>query len=257
MANFTALAAARHAVLARAGWDVEAKGLFGAPEIARRRSATEAHATIFSALRMLGLGSERVRTRRRPTTRAAMRPGRCAQRPRGDATGPTIVCAQAGNVNTGAFDPLDEIVAMAHARGAWLHVDGAFGLWAAASPELPTSERRRRGGRLVGHRRPQVAERALRLAASRSWRDAAAHRGPPCRRGRLPRPDGGRRARPPRLRRPSSRAAPAASRSMRRSARLGRTGVAEMVERCCRLARRMADRLRRGAGRRASSTTSS
>ncbi|MCA1714003.1 MAG: aminotransferase class V-fold PLP-dependent enzyme, partial [Gammaproteobacteria bacterium] len=130
MASFTCLAAARHAVLRRAGWDVEADGLCAAPRIHLVASA-ESHVTIDVALRYLGLG-----------TRAIHRVDVDAQgRMRADhlrallATldGPTIVCAQAGNVNTGAFDPLREIGALANARGAWLHVDGAFGLWARAS----------------------------------------------------------------------------------------------------------------------------
>ena len=131
MANFTALAAARHGVLQKAGWDVEADGLFGAPPIEVLVSE-EAHYTIFMALRLLGLGSARVR--RIPTDDQ----GRMRARDLNDALhahrGPRIVCAQAGNVNTGAVDPLNEIAAAAKDSGAWFHVDGAFGLWAAASP---------------------------------------------------------------------------------------------------------------------------
>lgn len=127
MANFTALAAARHAVLEQVGWDVEARGLFGAPEITVVIGA-EAHASLFKALSLLGFGRERVVTV----------PVDGQGRMRADAllplSGPTIVCIQAGNVNTGAFDPAQEICAAAHAAGAWLHVDGAFGLWAAATP---------------------------------------------------------------------------------------------------------------------------
>jgi len=132
MANFTGLAAARHRVLRDAGWNVEADGLFGAPPIDVVVSE-EAHYTISMALRLSGLGSNRVRRipadgqgrMRADALGATLRSGR----------GPCIVCAQAGNVNTGAFDPLEEIAALAKERGAWLHVDGAFGLWAAASPE--------------------------------------------------------------------------------------------------------------------------
>jgi glutamate/tyrosine decarboxylase-like PLP-dependent enzyme len=131
-ANFTALAAARHALLERAGWDVEARGLYGAPEIAVVLGE-EAHVTIHTALQMLGLGRERVHRvavdgqgRLRV---AALRETLAALRGR-----PTLLCAQAGNVNTGAFDPLAEIAPLARQHGAWLHVDGAFGLWAAASP---------------------------------------------------------------------------------------------------------------------------
>ena len=131
MASFTALAAARHRVLRNAGWDVEAQGLFGAPPIEVLVS-DEAHYTIFLALRLLGLGGQRLR--RVPADRQGrMRAEALA--PLLDAvSGPCIVCAQAGNVNGGAFDPLEEIAALTRARGAWLHVDGAFGLWAAAAP---------------------------------------------------------------------------------------------------------------------------
>ena len=132
MANFTSLAAARHRVLRDAGWDVEAKGLFGAPPIEVFISE-EAHYTISMALRLLGLGADRV-TRIPTDEQGRMRADKLADS-LGARTGPCIVCAQAGNVNTGAFDPLPEIASLAKQRGAWLHVDGAFGLWAAASPQ--------------------------------------------------------------------------------------------------------------------------
>lgn len=128
MANFTALAAARDAVLARVGWDVEADGLFGAPPIAVI-VGDEVHASLIKALGMLGLGRERV-VRVPVDAQGRMR---AAALP--SISGPTVVCIQAGNVNTGAFDPAAEICARAHASGAWVHVDGAFGLWAAAAPE--------------------------------------------------------------------------------------------------------------------------
>ena len=128
MANFSALAAARHAVLARVGWDVEADGLFGAPPITVV-VGEETHVSIFKALGLLGFGRNRVVTV----------PVDGQGRMRADAlpllSGPTIVCIQAGNVNTGAFDPAREICAWAHDAGAWVHVDGAFGLWAAAAPD--------------------------------------------------------------------------------------------------------------------------
>lgn len=127
MANFTALAAARHAVLTRAGWDVEADGLFGAPPITVVVGA-EAHATVYKALGLLGLGRQRV------VTVPVDRQGRMRADALTSLTGPTIVCIQAGNVNTGAFDPAREICAWAHDAGAWVHVDGAFGLWAATAP---------------------------------------------------------------------------------------------------------------------------
>jgi len=129
VANFTALAAARHAVLERAGWNVEADGLFGAPPITVVASA-ESHPTLFKSLGMLGLGRNRVV--RVPTDGQ----GRMRVEALPAIEGPTIVCTQAGNVNTGSFDPVGEISRVAHEAGAWVHVDGAFGLWAAASPRF-------------------------------------------------------------------------------------------------------------------------
>lgn len=127
MANFTALAAARHAQLERVGWNVEEQGLFGAPPITVI-VGEEAHASLYKALGMLGLGRNRV----------VKVPVDGQGRMRADAfpriSGPTIVCLQAGNVNTGAFDPASEICPLAHEAGAWVHVDGAFGLWAVAAP---------------------------------------------------------------------------------------------------------------------------
>jgi len=127
VANFTALAAARHAVLERAGWDVEARGLFGAPEI-QVLIGEEAHPSLVKSLGMLGLGRERVA--RVPVDDQ----GRLRAEAMPKLQAPCIVCVQAGNVNTGAFDPVAEICRRAHAAGAWVHVDGAFGLWAAVSP---------------------------------------------------------------------------------------------------------------------------
>jgi glutamate/tyrosine decarboxylase-like PLP-dependent enzyme len=127
MANFSALAAARHALLRREGWNVEADGLFGAPVITVV-VGEEAHPTLFKSLGLLGLGRNRV----------VKVPVDSQGRMRADAlpafSGPTIVCVQAGNVNTGAFDPFSEICERAHNRGAWVHVDGAFGLWAMTTP---------------------------------------------------------------------------------------------------------------------------
>jgi glutamate/tyrosine decarboxylase-like PLP-dependent enzyme len=133
MANFAGLAAARHAVLKRFGWDVEQDGLIGAPDL-RVILGAEAHFTILSALRMLGIGVRRV-VEVPADGEGRMRPEALAPLLRSSSR-PTIVCAQAGNVNTGACDPVGEIAELAHASGAWVHVDGAFGLWAAASPEL-------------------------------------------------------------------------------------------------------------------------
>jgi glutamate/tyrosine decarboxylase-like PLP-dependent enzyme len=129
VANFTALAAARHAVLERAEWDVEADGLFGAPPLTVVVGA-EAHPTLIKSLGLLGLG------RRRVLTVPADGQGRMRADALPRIEAPAIVCAQAGNVNTGAIDPLEKIAAYARDAGAWLHVDGAFGLWAAASKAL-------------------------------------------------------------------------------------------------------------------------
>lgn len=127
VANLTALAAARHRVLAQVGWNVEADGLFGAPPI-HVIVGEEVHPTVLKALGVLGLGRSRV-------TRV---PVDAHGRMRADAlpaiTGPAIVCLQAGNLNTGAFDPVAPIAARARDAGAWVHVDGAFGLWARAAP---------------------------------------------------------------------------------------------------------------------------
>ncbi|MFN8077848.1 MAG: pyridoxal-dependent decarboxylase [Kineosporiaceae bacterium] len=131
MANFTCLAAARHAVLGRAGWDVGALGLAGGPRV-HVLVGRERHDTVDLALRYLGLG--------RPVEVAAddqgrMRPDALAAALADVPEGaPLIVVAQAGNIHSGAFDPFEDVVAQVHARGGWVHVDGAFGLWAAASP---------------------------------------------------------------------------------------------------------------------------
>jgi glutamate/tyrosine decarboxylase-like PLP-dependent enzyme len=131
MASFTALAAGRHALLRRAGWDVERDGLFGAPDLPVV-VGDEAHVTVHAALQMLGLGRERVT--RVPTDRQGrMRPDALAS-VLAALDRPALVCAQAGNVNTGAFDLLPPIVDAVRANDGWLHVDGAFGLWAGADP---------------------------------------------------------------------------------------------------------------------------
>jgi glutamate/tyrosine decarboxylase-like PLP-dependent enzyme len=128
MANFCSLAAARHAILERAGWNVEQDGLFGAPPITVV-VGDEVHSSLVKALGLLGLGRNRV----------VRVPADSQGRMRADSLPPldanTILCLQAGNVNTGAFDPAAEICPLARASGAWIHVDGAFGLWAATSPQ--------------------------------------------------------------------------------------------------------------------------
>jgi glutamate/tyrosine decarboxylase-like PLP-dependent enzyme len=131
MAHVTALAAARHGVLRRAGWDVERKGLHGAPPL-RVVVGGEAHVTVPRALRLLGLGTDAAVVAD-ADSQGRMRPDALeAILRRGD--GPTIVCAQVGNIDTGACDPLEPIAALCKTHTAWLHVDGAFGLWAAATP---------------------------------------------------------------------------------------------------------------------------
>jgi len=131
VAHVTGLAAARWHVLDAVGWDVGREGLTGSPRI-RVLVGEQGHVTVDRALRLLGLGA--------PTTVAAddqgrMQPDALAEALAG-AAGPTIVCAQAGEVNTGAFDPLPAIAELSRDAGAWLHVDGAFGIWAAVSPRL-------------------------------------------------------------------------------------------------------------------------
>lgn len=127
MANFSALAAARHALLQKQGWDVGVRGLYGAPEI-KVVVGEEVHVSALKALSMLGLGCERVI--RVPVDDQ----GRMRAEALPELDEMSLVCLQAGNVNTGAFDPAAEVCAAAHRAGAWVHVDGAFGLWALADP---------------------------------------------------------------------------------------------------------------------------
>ena len=238
VANFVCLAAARSEVLRRVGWDVEADGLFGAPPIHVLIGA-DAHATVFSALKYLGLGARRV------ITVASDDAGRM----RADAledtlrkcTGPAIVIAQAGQINTGVSDPFDAIVPIASASGAWLHVDGAFGLWAQACPErasLTAGVDRADSWATDGHkwlqtpydcgyaivRHAEAHRRAMAISASY-----------------LPPAEGTERdpsAYVPEL---SRRARGFATWAMIRQ--LGRRGIAEMVERHCRIASHMAARI--------------
>lgn len=128
MAHFTCLAAARNRVLKQAGWNVDADGLFGAPEITVI-VGEEAHASLFKVLSMIGLGRDRV------VKLPCDDQGRISARRLPDITDPTIVCLQAGNVNSGAFDPAESLIEWAHSGRAWVHVDGAFGIWALASTE--------------------------------------------------------------------------------------------------------------------------
>jgi len=127
MANFTCLAAARNSALQRHGWDVDRQGLFGAPELTIVLGE-EAHASIYKVLSMLGLGRDRV------LHVLSDDQGRIRPELLPPVTGPAIVCIQAGNVNSGAFDPASEVIEWARRCDAWVHVDGAFGIWALASP---------------------------------------------------------------------------------------------------------------------------
>jgi glutamate/tyrosine decarboxylase-like PLP-dependent enzyme len=244
MANFTCLAAARHAVLQRSGWDVEERGLFGAPEI-HVVLGDEAHVTIFASLQMLGLGRARVH-RVATDDQGRIRADALRSELAGLPSGPTIVCAQAGNVNTGAFDPLAEIVGLARERGAWLHVDGAFGLWAAASPAL----RRQLEG---------VAEADSWTTDSHKWLNVPYDSGLAFVRDPAPHHDsmtlgaayyvetaGAERDPYNWVAESSRRARGFAVYAALRA--LGRSGVAELIERCSSLARRMADRLRQEPG---------
>jgi glutamate/tyrosine decarboxylase-like PLP-dependent enzyme len=242
LGNAIGLAAGRHAVLERAGWNVEAQGLFGAPPITVV-IGDEAHATVLSALGYLGLGRERVT--RIPTDEQGRMRGEEARTAIAATDGPLVVVAQAGNVNTGAFDPLPELAdAVDGHPNAWLHVDGAFGLWAAASPSLrhlvEGVERADSWSTdahkwlnvgydcgFVATRDPQAHRAAMAVTASylmpsehrENWEWTL---------------DSSRRARGFPLY--------AAIRS------LGREGVQALVERCCALAVRIADRLRETDG---------
>ena len=241
MANFTSLIAARHHVLHKVGWDVERDGLFGAPAIDVIVN-DEAHRTIFTSLRMLGLGAERVR-RVKTDGQGRMRTDHLEELLR-TVNGPCIVCAQIGNVNTGACDPIAEIAPLVHRRGAWLHVDGAFGVWAAANQSfrhlaagidqadsiatdchkwlnVPYDS----GIVLTAH--PESHQRGLMIPAH-YIQTTPGERDP-----RRFTPDESRRAR--------GITVYAALRT------LGRRGVSELVERCCACARRMAEKLRQHA----------
>jgi glutamate/tyrosine decarboxylase-like PLP-dependent enzyme len=134
------MAAARHALLARVGWDVEARGLYDAPRV-EVLIGEEAHATVLTALQYLGFGRDRV-TRVPADEQGRMRADALADALAASSDRPALVCAQAGNVNSGAFDPLEPIAdAVRGHPNAWLHVDGAFGLWAASCPPCATWSR--------------------------------------------------------------------------------------------------------------------
>ncbi|ART69926.1 aspartate aminotransferase family protein [Mycobacterium dioxanotrophicus] len=233
-ANTTCLAAARHAVLARVGWDVERDGLTGAPRV-RVLCGEQAHATIYTALRLLGLG-DATAIRISADTQGRMDPDALARALADDAA-PTIVCAQAGNVSTGSFDAFEPIADACAAHRTWLHVDGAFGLWAAAAPgtqHLTRGVQRADSWAVDAHKWLNVPyDSAMAIVADPDAHLAAMTLAGPYlvadpgqRDGTNFVPESSRRA----------RAIPvyAALRS------LGRTGVAELVERNCAQARRMA-----------------
>ncbi|MBI5069469.1 MAG: aspartate aminotransferase family protein [Deltaproteobacteria bacterium] len=131
MAHVTCLAAARHALLARQGWDVERRGLQGAPRL-RVLASADRHGTVDRALRLLGMGTEAIEPL--PVDQAGRVRGPVLAEALSRSTDPALVVLQAGELNTGAFDPFEELVPVARDAGAWLHVDGAFGLWARVSP---------------------------------------------------------------------------------------------------------------------------
>ncbi len=238
MANFTALAAARHALLDRAGWDVERQGLFGAPDIPVVVGA-EAHVTIHVALQMLGLGRERVH-RIGTDEQGRMRPDEL-RATLASLDRQAIVCAQAGNVNTGAFDPLVPIVAAVRDNNGWLHVDGAFGLWAAAAPK----RRKLVDGLGDADSWTTDCHKTLNVphdAGIVMVRDAAAHHAAmTLGAAYYIETAGAERDNYNWVAESSRRARGFTVYAALRS--LGRNGLAELVERCCVLARRMADRL--------------
>lgn len=233
MANFTALAAARHSVLAKLGWDVESRGLFGAPEIPVVVGA-DAHNTIFKALAMLGLGRDRVL--KVPIDAE----GRMRADAMPDVDGPVIVCIQHGNVNSGAFDPAPPIIDWARKRGGWVHVDGAFGLWARAAASRAHLSK----GAELADSWATDAHKWLNVpydCGIALVRDPAALRGAMGTAAVY-------------LQESSVREPMHYTPELSRRARgvevwaalklLGRSGVAELVERCCTHARRFADGLR-------------
>jgi glutamate/tyrosine decarboxylase-like PLP-dependent enzyme len=233
VANFTALAAARGAVLRRAGWDVEANGLIGAPEVTVV-VGEEAHPTLLKSLGLLGFG------RKKPLRVPVDGQGRMRPEELPRLRGPAIVCTQAGNVNTGAFDPVAEICERAHTDGGWVHVDGAFGLWAQAAParrHLSAGVELADSWATDAHKYLNVPyDSGLAFVRDRdALRSAMAVTA-----DYLPKSNGHR---------DPSDYTPELSRRARgvevwaALRQLGRAGVADLVERTCRFARRFADAL--------------
>jgi glutamate/tyrosine decarboxylase-like PLP-dependent enzyme len=238
VANFVCLAAARSEVLRRIGWDVEADGMFGAPPITVLIGA-DAHATVFSGLKYLGLGAKRVR---RVETDASGRidPGAFERALKG-IEGPAISIAQAGQINTGACDPFAQLTPLAHEAGAWLHVDGAFGLWAQAAParrHLTAGVEAADSWATDGHKWLQTPYDC----GFANVRDAEAHRrAMAISASYLPPAEGAERdpsAYVPEL---SRRARGFATWAMIKQ--LGRAGIADLVECHCQIARHMGERL--------------
>jgi glutamate/tyrosine decarboxylase-like PLP-dependent enzyme len=238
-ANDVGLAAARHRVLDRAGWDVETQGLGGAPRI-RVVAGEERHGTVDRSLRLLGIGAGAVE----PVAadhNGAIDPEALA-RALDDSEAPTIVCVQAGNVNTGACDDLSAACDLAHRRGAWVHVDGAFGLWAAASPSkrhLVSGIERADSWAVDGHKWLNVPYDAGYVFCA----DGQAHAASMSYTGAYLEGHDERSVRSP------SDYVPESSRRARGFAtwaalrELGRRGLAELVDRCCALARRFGEQL--------------
>lgn len=242
-ANTVALAAARHHVLARAGWDVERGGLAGAPRV-RVVAGAERHATIDRALRLLGFGTDCVEdVRCGPNGEIDV--DHLAQVLAAGDPAPTIVCLQAGNVNTGACDDLAGGIAASRAHDAWVHVDGAFGLWAAASPtteHLVAGIEGADSWGCDGHKWLNVPyDSGFAFCAHPSTHvDAVSYRA-----AYLTGSGGGSVLAGSDLALESSRRARGFA-TWAALRELGRDGVADLVERCCRLARRFADGLEAG-----------
>ena len=232
MANATCLAAARDAVLATAGWDAAAHGLVGAPPVTVVVGA-EGHTAVRKALGLVGLGRDRA------TTLPADGQGRIDPRRLPEVTGPAIVVLQAGNVNTGASDPFGPLLEWAHEQGAWVHVDGAFGLWAAASPVAR--------GLVAG-----VSEADSWATDCHKWLNTSYDCGVALVRspGELRAAMQATAAYLPGAATEGMAMTPESSQRARgvevwaALASLGRDGVADLVERSCRLARRLADAMR-------------
>jgi glutamate/tyrosine decarboxylase-like PLP-dependent enzyme len=239
-ANTVCLAAARHQVLADVGWDVEHAGLIGAPPV-RVVATSERHATIDRALRLLGFGA-RVLEPVATDSQGAIDLGELTRVLAAGPAGPTIVCLQAGNVNSGAFDDLQAGTTAAHDHGAWVHIDGAFGLWAAANPatrQLTTGIETADSWAADGHKWLNVPyDSGYAFCAHPNAHAAAMSFTAAYLTGQG---QGGLRAPADYVLESSRRARSFATWTALRQ--LGRSGIGELVERCCSLARRFAEKL--------------